>query len=97
MAKGYAKYLSPGVTGVADYVAHGGIDGPTFGARSGDSESGFLSPVAHVEHPLHLIAGSFVNEGARDIGVVALDAAAIIDHDDLAFANDSRGGTAVRQ
>ena len=50
-----------------------------------------------VEHPLHLIAGSFVNEGARDIGVVALDGAAIIAHDDLAFANDSRGGTAVRQ
>jgi hypothetical protein len=26
-----------------------------------------------------------------------LNAAAIIDHDDLAFANDSRGGTAARQ
>jgi len=45
MPREYAKYLYPGVTGVADYVAHGGIDGPTFDAGSGDLESGFLRPV----------------------------------------------------
>ncbi len=38
-------FVAGTITGVADYLARGGIDGLAFDARSGGLESGFLRPV----------------------------------------------------
>jgi hypothetical protein len=71
------KYVAGTVTGVGNHFTRGCIDGLAFDARPVGSEGGFLGPMDDVEYALHLIAGLSINEGTRDIGVVAFDGAAV--------------------
>ena len=56
-----------------------------------------LRLVDDVEDLLHLVGGLAEHERARDVRLIALDGAAVVDHDDRAFANRLRRHRAVGQ
>ncbi len=82
--------------GVADHLARGSIH--LLGGQAGTShvQRGFLGGVNHVEDLFHLVAGFAEYERARDVGAVALDVAAVVDHDRRAFLDHLRRGRSVR-
>jgi hypothetical protein len=50
-------------------------------------ERGGLGVVDDFEDFALLVGGCAVDEGARDVGGVAFDSAAVVDHDDVALAD----------
>ena len=85
------------VAGVDDDVARGGVDRFERRARLRGFERGALRALHDVEDLVHLVGRLAEDERARDVGLVAFDGAAVVDHDDRAFANDLRRDRAVRQ
>src|SRR5882757_4517041 len=82
------------VAGGGDDVAGGGVDGLALDAGMGGGESGGLGLVNDVEDFAGLIefggGGVAEDEGAGDVGLIAFYGAAVVDEDDLAFADDLR-------
>ena len=81
-----------------DDVACGGVDGLALDAGMGCGERGGLGLVDDVEDFACLSSlgrGVAEDEGAGDVGLVAFDETAVVDEDDLAFANDLRLQRAV--
>ena len=83
--------------GGGDDLAGGGVDGLGLDAGAGGGEGGGLGAVDDVEDVALALGGLAVDEAAGDVGLVALDGAAVVDEDDLAFANDLRLQAAVGQ
>ena len=85
------------VAGGGDDVACRGVD--RFQRRAGlrGGERGVLRVAHDTEHLVHLLAGFAEHERARDVGLVALHRAAVVDHDDRPFADRLRRHRAVRQ
>jgi hypothetical protein len=82
------------VAGGCDEIACGGVDGLALDPGACRGEGGGLG----FENDVEDFAG-FVefgdcrvteDEGARDVGLIAFDGAAVVDEDDLAFADDLR-------
>jgi len=82
---------------IADDLAGCGVDGLTLhtGMRCGEGCS--LGFVDDVEDLLLLVGGFAEDEGARHVGLVTFDGAAVVDEDDLALADDLRLEGAVGQ
>ena len=81
--------------GGGDDAAGGGVDGLHFYAGTGGGEGCGLGAVDDVEDTLLAVGGVAVDEGSGDVGLVAVDEAAVVDEDDLVFADELRGGRAV--
>ena len=81
--------------GGGDDVACCGVDRLHFDAGASGGEGGGLRLVHDVEYALLAVGGFAVDEAAGHVGLVALDEAAVVDEDDLVFADDLRGGRAV--
>ena len=60
-------------------------------------ERGRLRPLDDVEHRLIFVGGLAEHERSGDVRLVSLDRAAVVDHDDRAFANRLRRDRAVGQ
>ena len=58
---------------------------------------GGLGAMDKIEDRLHFVRGFAENEGARNVGCVAFDFAAVIEHEDAAFAEGLLLTRAVRQ
>jgi hypothetical protein len=56
-----------------------------------------LRAVNQIEDRFHLVCGFAEDEGARDVRRVALDRAAVVEHEDGAFAKGLLPARAVRQ
>ena len=80
--------------GVGDDVAGGGVDGLASGRRGGRRRVRRPGPGGRCRRPCavcRVCAVAFaVDEGAGDVGLVAVDGAAVVDEDDLVFADDLR-------
>ena len=81
--------------GGGDDVAGGGIYGLHFDAWARCREGGGLGAVDDVEDALLTVGWDAVDEGSGDVGLIAVDEAAVVDEDDLIFADDLRGRGAV--
>jgi hypothetical protein len=77
------------------WPTRGGVYRLHFDAGAGCGEGGGLGLVDDVEDALLAIGGFAVDEAAGHVRLVALDEAAVVDEDDLIFADDLRGGRAV--
>ncbi len=77
-----------------DNCAGGGVDGLTLDAGAGCCEGCGLGFEDDVEDLALLVefgdGGVAEDEGAGDVGLIAFDEAAVVDEDDLAFADDLR-------
>ena len=76
------------VAGVGDDFAGGVVDGVAGCSGLACGEGGGLGLVDDVEDLLLLVGGFAEDEGARDVGLVAFDGAAVVEEDDLAFLDD---------
>lgn len=85
------------VVGVGDDFACGVVDRVAWNAGTGCGERGCLSLVHDIKDLLLLVGGFTEDEGARHVGLIALDGAAIVDEDDLVLADDLRLEGAVGQ
>ena len=81
--------------GGGDDVACGGVYGLHLRAGTGGGEGCGLGLVDDVEYALLAVGGLAVDEASGHVGLIALDEAAVVDEDDLTFADDLRGGRAV--
>ena len=90
-------FVGRAVACVDDYFACGGVYGT--GGDPGFSllQGGALGTVDSVEDLLHFVSRLAQDEGAADVGLVALHVAAVIDQDDGTFADDLRLDGAVRE
>ncbi len=83
--------------GRGDDLAGGVVDGVAGNAGLSGGERGGLGAVDDVEDLFLPVGWLAVDEAAGDIGLVAFDGAAVVDEDDLAFADDLWAGAAVRE
>src|SRR6266478_4912019 len=72
---------------VTDHLPRRRIHRLTFHAGSGRLQRGSLSTMHDLKNFLHLVRRLAEDECAGDIGLIALDGATIIQHDEPAFAN----------
>ena len=85
------------VAGIGDDLAGGGVDRVAGHAGTRGGKRRRLRAMDDVEDILHLVGGLAEDKGARDVGFIALDRAAVVDQDDRAFADDLRLERAMRQ
>ncbi len=99
VADAMSEVLEAGaVAAIDDDLARGGVDvGCRARLDARRSESCRLRAMDQIEDRLHLVSWLAQNEGAGDVGGVALDFAAVVEHEDGAFAQRLRLARAVRQ
>src|SRR6202521_3007098 len=89
------KFVVRTEAGIGNDFAGCSIHIPALDARTRRREPRGLRPVHDVKYFSHLVASLAEHEGARDIRLITLNRATVIDHDDGALANYLRGGRAV--
>src|SRR5436309_6285356 len=90
-------FIAGSKSGLFDYFARRRVDVFTSDARPGGVERGRLRALYGVPYALVLVGGFAENGRARDVGLIAFDAAPAVDQNDVAFAKLLRSHRAVRQ
>src|SRR6267142_6177376 len=91
------EFVARAVAGGSDDGAGGVVNGAGKFSSAGGVECGVLGLANGFERALNFFAGLAEDAGARDVGAVAFDGAAVINQHNIAFLQCARLLAAMRQ